>query len=560
MFARPRDAPTGSRSITPTKRRQIGNSKTPKRSNKETSDQYLEYMEKLKILEEIRLKKLSILDQLSKQKEEKLARKNKSKLDERRAEKRADSVNRGRRERNSSLERFGREMKEAERLGILTQRDLNRQRDKTPVRRQEYVTDDMKTASKKNVKKVNFKENNFLGVSPSPPPSLSQSLKKPKSKKKSATKKDNRKKECCCKNHIQQVQQPHQSYCNHHNTSQFGLFNNHQQLLMPISQLQVVNSGQKLQSESEEESLSISDYSDELNKNNQRDQIYRETIKRIENLEKSEVSYRNSGSKIRKTKPLYHNRNTRDTGEQGKGELKPLSTAIIHKTDNNSYENKKLKNEILISKFKDSLNRAQSEYNFDNTHYTSPDTIREDVQDIIKAPEAFEINLNEIPKNPDFDFRDKSIYNLSDAFKRHKSGLIQKYNDQKAEDTIIRSKSKPKNLDKLELFRKKKETKNIRLSVLKKEETKNEKEVVKELKLPPPHIIDRLVNGERLSIGKEEMLKQTKRRYKNLPEIKKIENEKQRKEEARKRMARAREYSKVTIISLSIEDLFGNEK
>ena len=96
-----------------------------------------------------------------------------------------------------------------------------------------------------------------------------------------------------------------------------------------------------------------------------------------------------------------------------------------------------------------------------STTHLSPE-INPPVSKKTPKAKAFEINLDSLDT-------DKPV-NLSEAFKLHKGGLIKKYRDKE----VPRSQSKPKvtTFDKLELFRKRKETKthnikNARLSAAK---------------------------------------------------------------------------------------------
>ena len=68
--------------------------------------------------------------------------------------------------------------------------------------------------------------------------------------------------------------------------------------------------------------------------------------------------------------------------------------------------------------------------------------------------------------------------------------------------------------------------------------------VPKSPKLPPPELLDRLAKGERPQVSKQEMKELTQKNYQNLPEIVLRKQEQQKKEEARKRIEKAKEYNR----------------
>lgn len=75
---------------------------------------------------------------------------------------------------------------------------------------------------------------------------------------------------------------------------------------------------------------------------------------------------------------------------------------------------------------------------------------------------------------------------------------------------------------------------------------------LKNIKLPDPQLLERLCKGEKVEISRKEMLDLTQKNYKNLPEIQIREKEKQRKEEVKARMTKAKEYNKQMRQNLGI--------
>lgn len=73
-------------------------------------------------------------------------------------------------------------------------------------------------------------------------------------------------------------------------------------------------------------------------------------------------------------------------------------------------------------------------------------------------------------------------------------------------------------------------------------------------KIPPSHLLDRLVTGERAKISKKKMVNDTRRRYLNLPEIKAIEAKKKKEEEAKKRKMNLQKFLKVRIYLIILEN------
>lgn len=66
----------------------------------------------------------------------------------------------------------------------------------------------------------------------------------------------------------------------------------------------------------------------------------------------------------------------------------------------------------------------------------------------------------------------------------------------------------------------------------------------KQVKLPPPELLERLAKGEKKELSRKEMYELTQRNYKNLPEIQRREKEKLRKEDLKNRMEKAKEYNR----------------
>jgi len=142
---------------------------------------------------------------------------------------------------------------------------------------------------------------------------------------------------------------------------------------------------------------------------------------------------------------------------------------------------------------------------------------------------------------------------LADAFRQKKSEMVQRLSYPRQDSS--KTSREHERLSKLELYKKKKETKmRPRSTVVSRPKSplsRAHNQVVDKScpKLPPPHILDRLTKGGKAQISKKEMLDLTKKNFQRLPEIQSRLVEDRKKEEVRVRMAKAKLYNEVGIVS-----------
>lgn len=164
-----------------------------------------------------------------------------------------------------------------------------------------------------------------------------------------------------------------------------------------------------------------------------------------------------------------------------------------------------------------------------------------------KAPQAFEVPLDD----QETDFGNETT--LADAFKNKKQSMMNRLKQKKT----IKKEKREITFDKYELYQKRKKlTKNPR-SISRVKETKPKEEITQEIpitttskspiKLPPNHIMERLAKGGKSKVSKKEMYELNKRLRNKLPEVKKQDIEKKRREDFRKRQAKLKAFNKVRI-------------
>jgi len=178
----------------------------------------------------------------------------------------------------------------------------------------------------------------------------------------------------------------------------------------------------------------------------------------------------------------------------------------------------------------------------------TPTQSRSQTPNVCQTQES-ECLLEERPGSPEIPKENESqAWSISVA--------LSKTNNQKHEEFINRQKHLAQKRGKSTQPKSKEELLKIRKEMMKPKQPKNEtkqgpKELPKEeppkepsKRIPRQGLLERLSNGAKEKVSREEMLRLTKKNYKQLPEVR-VQQEKQKKQqEARERIRRAKEYEK----------------
>ena len=246
------------------------------------------------------------------------------------------------------------------------------------------------------------------------------------------------------------------------------------------------------------------------------------------------------------------NERKREIDEQRESESKEKQKRESNKRENERRENERRENERRESERRDNEKTV-----IDIPYSRTKDNEKVKVREAGRVDTDLEIiNLKDPESNIEIvdqfavkqrkpvliEIGSKEKKSLADMFKEKNKKVVERIHNR--EDHLLKQDHKAKTKEELIEIRKnfvkppKLDPKRADLIEVQIEEKKSGKE-------PSSELMERLATGQRVKITKEEMMKLNKKNYKMLPEVKKRQEEEQKKLEKQQRIQKAKDYEKI---------------